>query len=69
MESSKRNLKRAGRILRLKKGFNPNSSSVGSEIPYFFATALISGALTVMVMNLMTYYDRRIRHRRDELEK
>jgi hypothetical protein len=58
-----------GRILRLKSGYNPNSSSVGSEIPYFFATAIGSGALLVMVMNLLAFYERRIRRRRDELKK
>ena len=58
----------SGRILRLKCGYNPNSSSVGSDIPYFFATALGSGALLVMVYNLLALYDRRIRRRRDEMD-
>jgi hypothetical protein len=58
-----------GGILRLKSGFNPNSSSVGSEIPYFFAAAIGSGALVVMVTNLLAFYDHRIRRRRDELKK
>ena len=28
-----------GRILRIKKGFNPNSSSISSEIVVFFTAA------------------------------
>jgi hypothetical protein len=58
-----------GRILRLKTGFNPNSSSVGSEIPYFFAFALTSGALTVTIMNLMALYDRHIKRKKTKVKK
>jgi len=53
-----------GKLIRIKTGFNPNSSSVGSEIPAFFAFALGSGALTVMVLNLINQYDRLLRSRR-----
>lgn len=47
-----------GKLLRIKIGFNPNSSSVGSQIPMFYAFALGSGALTVLVLNLINHYDR-----------
>ncbi len=50
-----------GKILRVKEGFNPNSSSVGSQIHLFFAFALASGSLTVLVLNLLNAYDRKIR--------
>lgn len=53
-----------GKILRIKAGFNPNSSSVGSQIPTFFAVALSSGALTVLVMNLLANYERILRKKR-----
>lgn len=35
--------KSKGRILRIKRGYNPNSSSVGSDIPLFLfsSTALV----------------------------
>ncbi|THB80735.1 MAG: hypothetical protein D3926_05720 [Desulfobacteraceae bacterium] len=52
-----------GRILRIKAGYNPNSSSVGSQIPYFFLFALSSGALTVWVLNFINRYDQKIRNK------
>ena len=55
-----------GKILRVKTGFNPNSSSVGSQIPIFFAFALGSGALTVLVLNLINQYDRLLRSRKEK---
>ena len=51
-----------GRILRIKAGFNPNSSSVGSNIPAFFFAALGSGALGIVVLQIMDIYDRHIRN-------
>jgi hypothetical protein len=52
-----------GRILKIKSGFNPNSSSVGSDIPAFFFAALGSGALGIMVLQMMDVYDRYLRNR------
>ena len=42
-----------GRVLRVKEGYNPNSSSVGSAIPVFLAAAVGAGALTAFVLNLL----------------
>jgi hypothetical protein len=39
-----------GRILRIKRGYNPNSSSVGSDIPTF----LFSSAAIVLVAAIAT---------------
>ncbi len=43
-----------GRILRLKRGTNPNSSSVGSDIPAFLYSA---GALTLLGVILASAKD------------
>lgn len=53
--------KAGGRIFRVKTGYNPNSSSVGSQIPYFFAFALSSGTLTILIMNLLSLFDQHIK--------
>ena len=42
-----------GRVLRVKTGYNPNSSSVGSAIPVFLAAAVGAGALTAFLLNLL----------------
>ena len=36
-----------GRVLRLKSGYNPNSSSIGSDIPTFLAFAASDKGLAV----------------------
>lgn len=54
-------MKNSGKILGVKEGFNPNSSSVGSQISLFFAFALTSGSLAVLVLNLVSVYDQKIR--------
>ena len=56
-----------GRVLRVKRGYNPNSSSVGSEVPTFLALALGSGAITVLALNALDAVGRVIRRRRGEL--
>lgn len=50
-----------GRILRIKQGYNPNSSSVGSQIPVFIGLAMATGAAGVFLMNLISAFDRRLR--------
>ena len=50
-----------GRILRVKTGYNPNSSSVGSQIPAFLAFAAGSGAFTIMGLHVFNAVDKRIR--------
>ena len=39
-------------MLRVKVGYNPNSSSVGSAIPLYLGFAAGTGALTVLILNL-----------------
>ena len=43
----------AGRVLRVKGGYNPNSSSIGSSIPMYLMVAASSGALTVVLLNAL----------------
>jgi len=47
-----------GRVLRVKGGYNPNSSSVGSSIPTFLTLAAGTGALAVVVLNAMSVIGR-----------
>ncbi len=42
-----------GRVLRVKSGYNPNSSSVGSQIPTFLALAGGAAALTVFLLHTL----------------
>jgi hypothetical protein len=42
----------AGRVLRVKLGTNPNSSSVGSALPTYLVFVAASGALTAMLLHL-----------------
>ncbi len=56
-----------GRILRVKLGYNPNSSSVGSLIPTFLAFAAGATALTVLVANGFNAIDKHIREKKKNL--
>jgi len=47
-----------GRVLRVKRGYNPNSSSVGSLVPLFLSGALAAGALTVVGVQLWAAFRR-----------
>ena len=47
-------MKKRGRVLRLKTGYNPNSSSVGSHIPLFLFLASGASVLTVAVMHALS---------------
>lgn len=51
--------KPSGKILRVKQGYNPNSSSVGSSLPVFFAFALASGALVMAGMHIAHFFKNR----------
>ena len=42
-----------GRVLRVKSGYNPNSSSIGSDIPVFLAAAAAAGTATVIISNIL----------------
>lgn len=54
----------AGRVLRVKLGYNPNSSSIGSGIPAFLAFAAGAGGFTVILLNVLHSVGRMIRERR-----
>lgn len=56
-----------GRILRVKTGYNPNSSSVGSLIPAFLAFATGAAALTVLAMNSLNAVNKYIREKKKSL--
>jgi len=53
-----------GRVLRVKTGYNPNSSSVGSLIPAFLAFATGAGAATVVAINILNTVSKHIRKRK-----
>jgi hypothetical protein len=44
---------KTGKILRVKAGYNPNSSSVGSQIPTFFAYAAGTGIFAVVASQIL----------------
>jgi len=58
---------RKGRVLRVKTGYNPNSSSVGSLIPAFLVFAASAAVLTVLAMNGLNAVDKHIRKKKKNL--
>lgn len=58
-----------GKILRIKTGYNPNSSSIGSEIPTFLVSAVSLSVVTAFVLNLFSegrkWLDKKSRNRDD----
>jgi hypothetical protein len=57
-----------GKVLRVKTGYNPNSSSVGSQIPAFFFFAVGSGICTVIALQILNMVGIRIRKKKDSIE-
>lgn len=57
-----------GKILRIKTGYNPNSSSIGSHIPTFFALAAGMGFISVVIMNQVKKINSKIQKKKGELE-
>jgi len=57
-----------GQILRVKSGYNPNSSSVGSHIPAFLYYTIGTGAVTVIVLNILSVIDKHIKKEKIEKE-
>jgi hypothetical protein len=57
-----------GKVLRVKTGYNPNSSSVGSQIPSFFFFAIASGICTVIALNVLKMVGINIRKNKDSIE-
>lgn len=56
-------IKKRGRILRVKKGYNPNSSSIGSGILPFLAFAAGAGVLTIILSNTLESANKIIKKR------
>jgi hypothetical protein len=56
-----------GGVLRVKEGYNPNSSSVGSQIPVFLAFAAGAGAVTVIALNILSAISKHIHKRKNDL--
>ncbi|MCG8551111.1 MAG: hypothetical protein MI799_11980 [Desulfobacterales bacterium] len=50
-----------GKLLAVKQGYNPNSSSVGSQISSFLAFTMASGGVTVTVLMLLNTFDKHLR--------
>ena len=50
-----------GKVLKLKLGFNPNSSSVGTTVVVFLWSLVASGAVLALAAAVFSY---RFRHRR-----
>jgi hypothetical protein len=60
--------KQEGRILRVKKGYNPNSSSIGSDILAFLAFSGGAGVFSVILSNTMDSIKKIINQDKDKLK-
>jgi hypothetical protein len=58
----------AGKILRVKTGYNPNSSSVGSQIPAFLSFAVGTGVFTIIASQMLNMIGIHIRKKKDSIE-
>jgi hypothetical protein len=59
-----------GKILRVKEGYNPNSSSVGSAIPVYLLACMSVGAASVILANIASRVSKKIKEekQRKDLE-
>lgn len=57
-----------GKVLRVKIGYNPNSSSVGSQIPTFFFSVIGIGFLAVIASQIFNMVKGRIEKNKDTPE-
>ena len=57
-----------GRILKVKKGYNPNSSSIGSDILAFLAFAGGAGVFSVILANTMDSIKKILNKNKDKLK-
>jgi hypothetical protein len=53
-----------GRVLMMKMGYYPNSSSIGSQIHFFLTMAAGAGALSVLALHLLDSVGSLIRRRK-----
>lgn len=58
-------MKEKGKILRVKTGYNPNSSSMGSIIPMFLYITGAAGMVTVFITSMFQKTDREIKQNSD----
>jgi len=61
--------KKKGRILRIKRGYNPNSSSVGSQIPYLFTFIAGTGIISIIIMHLFNRFRKIIKRENNVLNR
>jgi hypothetical protein len=57
-----------GKILRVKTGYNPNSSSVGSQVPVFFFFAIASGICSVIAVQMLSAIDSYITKKKNSIK-
>jgi hypothetical protein len=57
-----------GKILRVKTGYNPNSSSVGSQIPAFFSFAVGTGVFAIIISQMLNMIGNHIRKKKDSIQ-
>lgn len=58
----------AGKILRVKTGYNPNSSSVGSQIPAFLSFAVGTGVFIIIALQSLNMIGSHIRKKKDSIQ-
>ncbi|MDD5135157.1 MAG: hypothetical protein PHP01_07085 [Phycisphaerae bacterium] len=58
----------SGKILRVKNGYNPNSSSMGSQIPTFLFFAAGTGAFGIMAAQILNAVRGHIEKKKDSLD-
>jgi hypothetical protein len=56
-----------GKVLRVKTGYNPNSSSVGSQIPAFLFLAVGSGVLSIIALQMLNVIDVYIKKKKNSI--
>jgi hypothetical protein len=57
-----------GKILRVKTGYNPNSSSVGSQIPVFLFLAAASGVFAIIAAQMLNVIDIYIKKKKNSIK-
>ena len=57
-----------GKILRVKTGYNPNSSSIGSQIPAFLFFAVGSGVFTIIALQAINAIDIYIKKKKNSIK-
>ena len=61
-------MNKKGKILRVKTGYNPNSSSMGSLIPTFLFASGVAGMLTVFITTMFQKANKVIKQEKENLK-